>query len=186
MRRPSIALALMACIAVAGAAEPVQLSAEQEAKALVGLELGDLHDNELLADHLSCRQVGGGPITQRRKTITGWFDRTAECRGRYVLMLERQVADGRYRIVDSVALPTFLWDRDEQHPEGPYLYSSSVDDCALDGHHGTTLIAIVREGKSRKITGSQGIVGAWTYDTAGGRIVSLSPKRVVCMKADAD
>lgn len=167
------------------------MSAEDEAKALVGLEVEARYDKQLLVDHLSCRQVAEGTLFVRGKRLDDWSDRLVECQGRYVLMLQKYIGhrDGggpRYKVSDAVLLPPVLLIHDELRPEGPYLYNSGGDSCTLDGRYDTLLYAVAREGKNGKMTWRSGIEEAWTFDPVQGRIVSVSPKRVVCKKADPD
>jgi hypothetical protein len=175
---------------LAGAAEREPLSPEQEAKALVGVQLGRRGDEEVLVEGLSCRNFAEGRTVLRGKFIAGWFDRLAECQGRYVLTLEREVEGPRgerlQQVVDAVLLPPLrLW-YDESQPQGPYLYYSGGDPCTLDGRIDTHFYALVHEGKGTHYTARNGILGAWGFDPAHGRIESIAPQRVVCEQADRE
>lgn len=190
MKWLSGALIFLAGITVAHAAGS-GMSAEDEAKALIGLEVEARYDNQLLVGHLSCRQVAEGTLFLRGKQLEDWSDRLVECQGRYVLMLQKSLTNReggapRYKVSDAVLLPPVLLLHDELHREGPYLYNSGTDSCALDGRYDTLLYAIAHEGKNSKMTWRSGIENAWTFDPLQGRIVAVSPKRVVCKKADQD
>jgi hypothetical protein len=167
------------------------LPVEEEAKALVGVELIDPREELPVAEHLSCRYVGGGSFFIGHKPAKEWASSVIRCQDRYVLTLDKSVGSTqsgkmRRRVVDALLLPPLWLFPDEEHPDGPFLYDSTAEDCTLDGRRGTTVMAVARHGKQKKMTWRNGLEAAWTFDVQQGRIVPLSPKRVVCTRADPD
>lgn len=188
--RPAALLAAALACAPAFAAEFPLMTAEEEARALIGLEVGPYYEGVPFAENLSCTFQGGFPVILRQKEHEEWHDTLATCRGRFVVMLQKFVGNRkegklRWRTIDAVALPPVpLYF--EEHPDGRYLYHSTTEVCKLDGRYGTSVYAIVREGKHEWITWRNGIEQAWAFDLKQGRIVSISPKRVVCQRADRE
>ena len=166
------------------------MTAEEEARAMVGRETGGAYDQPIFGD-LSCVAEGRVPVVVRDKASKELEGSLATCRGEHVLLLERFIGDWkkgdlRWRIVDAVVLPPVLVLFDASRPEGPYLYQPSGEACTLDGRYGTSVLAAVREGKAERITWRNGIEHAWTFDLKRGRIVPISPKRVVCLRAERE
>jgi hypothetical protein len=180
--------------AAAFAGEEPQVSAEQEAQALKGLEFAPMRMEARLFDHLSCTLQGSGSVVVRRRVHEEWGNDMALCQGRYVMLLTQlhkgaTHKENRWRVVDAAVLPEVVVISSDPReaarpPEGLYLYTP--DECTLDGTWGTSFYAVVRLGKRKRMDWRTGVEGAWGYDLKRQRIVPISTKRVVCNKPEPD
>lgn len=194
MKRLRALLCMLACCAstaaTAGEPDTQAMTAEQEARALIGLVHGPTWMQGPIVDHLSCIDYGAGTLILRGREHVGWERSLAQCQGRFVMLLEqflggKTTAERRWRIVDAYLLPEVVGIQFEpDKPEGPYLYTP--DECSLDGRWDSKFHAVVRLGKRKRMNWRTGVLGAWGYDMKRQRIVPLDTKRVVCHKPEPD
>ena len=178
--------------AVATAALPMQgtrMTAEEEVRALIGIEYSIQRPWERLVGHLSCIDGGGGILQIGGVDHEEWAYGRVECRGRQVLMLKRSLSrkegKARWRVVDTLLLPLVLLDR--YVPDDPInLWLFTQEWCTLDGRYDTDFVALVRWSEREQIDWRSGVEHAWTYDLERKRIVPISTKRIVCEQPIVD
>ena len=181
MRCAAAVIAGMFVVSTAAAAE--SMTAEEEVRAMIGRQHAGAAGVPLFAD-LSCVTEYGGVLWVRGKRADGWWQDLVRCKRRMVLVLHRNVRGDpevapRWQVVDALVLPHELLDFDPEHPKDVDLYQPGSGQCAFDGHR-DDIYALVREVDNRPITWRRGLLGAWSFDPKGGRILPLPLKRVVC------
>ncbi|MCM5681747.1 hypothetical protein M8A51_19645 [Schlegelella sp. S2-27] len=185
MKRFALSVVLTVAF-VAAQADASSLPVAQEAQALIGIEFTAKAMGNPIDPGLSCTSKGGSTIEINGVTVEGWGYGRAVCQGRTVAMLKRIVgqegADIRWRVVDAVLLPRFAWGFDPKRPHAPRLFK--VGDCELDGRTDIFFIALVRWDKRDRIDWRTGVEKAWGFDPQKERIISLSPKRIVCHRPE--
>lgn len=194
MIRRSIANVLLAVAATGGplsaAGQEEAMSAEDEVRALQGSEFGRTLQDARLFSHLSCTLTAMGQLTVKNRVRPGWDYALAHCQGRYVMLLLQDLnvksdMDNRWRIADTKLLPKVIGIEDD--PNRPYgLYLFTPDECQISGNWGTKFYVVVRQSGRKRMDWRTGVEGVWSYDLNRKRIVSLSPRRVVCEKPDPD
>ena len=179
----TLALLLTSATACAGITETGPLmSAEKEARALVGVKYVPGIQGEKFTSRLSCTSDGSARLSIAGVPYPEWSFGTALCQGRHVETLEQRVSEENgvttWRIVDALLLPPVAadWDPHRQNK----LQISLMGECTLDERTDTSFFALVRWRDRERVDWKTGVEHAWTYDIEKGRIVPVSTKRVVC------
>lgn len=163
------------------------MSAEQEAGALFGLEYAaQAPGRPILPGRLSCTEQASGPLMLDGQAQEAWAVGLARCQGRSLVLLKRVLGEAggqmKWRIEDALLLPPLEPRRDGGSMDG--LQVAIPGECALAGRKDTSLVALVRWGKRKRIDWRHGVKQVWTFDTASARIVRLPTRHAVCVRLE--
>ena len=185
------ALAFVPAVAVAALApQGAQMTAEEEARALIGIEYPGAAFSRRIVPHLSCTD-GGGRLQIGGVDYKEWWYSRVECQGRQVLILERSLprkeGKAKWYVVDTLLLPPVRLLTEPYAPHGVNdLWLFSPEECALDGRYDTDFVALVRWTDREWFDWRSGVEHAWTYDLERERIVPVSTKRIACKQPMTD
>lgn len=167
-------LALASTAAHAGG-KPI-LTAEDEARALIGIKYDPRVLGEKLAPgKLSCTDEGGGRLHLDGVSYDDWTEGLAKCQGRMIILLEHAG-----RIVDTLLLPPLQLYRSPKRPNALMTISSGEGICGASARPDTSFVALVRWGRRDRIDWRTGVERAWTFDVERGRIVPMPTRSIEC------
>jgi len=180
-------IVVLSLIATAGlAATACATSPMEDASALIGIVYTTRMPSGPIAARPFCTHEGGGMLVIDDAFSDEWAFASIDCRGRTIIALQRfvEAGDGHvtWHILDTLLLPPYQNDYVPDQPHALRLFDT--ENCELDGRQERYFIALVRWGERDRIDWRTGVEQAWDFDVARGRIVPLSPKRVVCYRPD--
>lgn len=146
-----------------------------QARALIGIDFPTQMLGELIPGS-ECTDDGGGALEAEGRELKGWSLGVATCSKRFVYLLKRfqgyEDGNPKWHIVETLLLP----------PLKHGLQNYDMAECSLDGRFDTVFIALARLGRRDRVDHRTGVVAAWSIDTAAGKFVPISTKRVVCYR----
>jgi hypothetical protein len=162
------------------------ISAEDEARALIGRLYVAPAQGATLAEPLSCTDLGSGVLSLNGRLRKDWISAEALCQGRpVVLLIHGSQARKSWRVVDAIALPAARVAQPYvKDPEALWLFTP--EECLLDGKGGNDFVAVVRWTDEQRIDARHGLVQAWGYDLKKAKIVPLALTRVRCWHPEED